>query len=238
MRISAGDVNNVWSLSPPYGAVWKLMWHGIGGSPCINLENTKCRWHFIPGLELQAVDVGTDGTIWGLTKDGRPCLFEWTVPEWRGEWKIGKCNDLMLGITCGSSQHAWAFNTAGLPFKFDHEANSWRICPPPASGNVVGIQCGADGDCWAIDADGQPYRYDEDFDWLKVGEMKVKKIAVGNFARVYCIAGAKNFLWRWRKEESRWVHVLTPCPFFEIAAGYDGTVWAIDKSHKLWWLYD
>jgi len=213
MKIAAGDVNNIWSLSPPFGAVWVYKWHGIDGSPCINLEGTKGRWHFIPGEELQAVDVAVDGTVWGLSKDGRPGTFDWTVSGWRGEWHFPKdLKEPMLGVSCGNKANVWAFNEMGLPFQYD--GGNWRICSPPASGNVVAIQCGADGDTWAIDADGQPFRYDEDFDWLKIGEMKVKKIAVGNFARVYAIAGAKNYVWRWRQNEDRWAHILSPCPFF------------------------
>ena len=30
----------------------------------------------------------------------------------------------------------------------------------------------------------------------------------------------------------RWAHILSPCPFFDIAAGHDGTVWAIDGEKK------
>jgi len=239
MKIAAGDVNHIWSLSPPFGAVWMWTWHNMNGSPCVNLEGTKGRWHFIPGEELQAVDVSVDGTVWGLTKDGRSGPFRWTVSGWRGEWDFMELKDesnRMCGLTCGNKDNIWAFNQSGLPFQFD--GKSWRICSPPASGNVVGIQCGADGDTWAIDADGQPYRYDEDFDWLKMGEMKVKKIAVGNCARVYAIAGVKNFVWQWKKEEERWAHILSPCPFIEIAAGHDGSVWAVDVHHKMWWLFD
>ena len=39
-------------------------------------------------------------------------------------------------------------------------------------------------------------RFDEDFDWLKIGEMKVKKIAVGNKNRVYAIAGVNQLVER------------------------------------------
>ena len=69
-------------------------------------------------------------------------------------------------------------------------------------------------------------------------QMKVKKIAVGNRSRVYCIAGQKNFVWRWRKDEERWAHILSPCPFVEIAVGHDGVVFCVDQNHKMWWLYD
>ena len=34
-QIQAGDINNVWSLSPPYGAVWTWRWHRVEGSPCV-----------------------------------------------------------------------------------------------------------------------------------------------------------------------------------------------------------
>jgi len=239
MSLACGDMNNLWCLSPPFGAVWVWKWHGLGGSPCINLqsEDSKGRWHFIPGHELQAVDTAADGTVWGLAKDGRTAHFEWTVSGWRGAFEFPKdSREPMLGITCGNKDNVWAFNEQGLPFQF--ETGAWRIRSPPASGNVVQIKCGADGDAWAIDADGQPFRFDEDFDWLKIGEMKVKKIAVGNKNRVYAIAGVRNYVWRWKKEEERWAHILSPCPFVDIAAGNDGTVWAVDRNKEMWWLHD
>ena len=112
-----------------------------------------------------------------------------------------------------------------------------RICSPPATGSVVGIQCGADGDTWAIDADGQPFRFDEDFDWLRMGEMKIKKIGVGNKDRVYAVAGSKGYVWRWKEDAKHWSHIATPCPFVDITAGNDGTVWCVDRKNRTWWLH-
>ena len=98
-------------------------------------------------------------------------------------------------IVVGSKDCIYGFNSVGLPFQWV-EDKGWRITSPPASGQVSQLACGTDGEPWAIDGEGQAYRWDEDFDWVKVGDMSISGIGVGNKNRVYVIAGLRKYVWK------------------------------------------
>ena len=66
--------------------------------------------------------------------------------------------------------------------------------------------------------------------WLVAG--------IPEFNTAMCFAGVRNYVWRWKKEEERWAHIMSPCPFVDIAAGNDDTVWAVDRNKEMWWLHD
>ena len=109
----------------------------------------------------------------------------------------GRCCavEQLVQIVVGKSDTIYAFNSVGLPFEWV-EGKGWRITSPPASGQVSLLACGSDGEPWAIDAEGQAYRWDEDFDWVKVGDMSISTIGVGNKNRVYVVAGLRHYVWR------------------------------------------
>eukprot|EP00658_Telonema_sp_P-2_P077877 TRINITY_DN7151_c0_g1_i1.p1 TRINITY_DN7151_c0_g1~~TRINITY_DN7151_c0_g1_i1.p1 ORF type:complete len:144 (+),score=18.80 TRINITY_DN7151_c0_g1_i1:385-816(+) len=143
----------------------------------------------------------------------------------------------MQKLAVGGKRCIWAVNKVGLPFQWAGD-KGWRICSPPASGQITRIACGSDGDTWAVDMEGQAYHWDPDFDWVKVGDLIISEIAVGNKNRVYVVAGSRRYVWKYVAEDDRWVHLQSPCPFYDISAGNDGSVWAVDKMNEVWWLYD
>ena len=61
---------------------------------------------------------------------------------------------------------------------------------------IKSIVCGSDGEAWSLDKNGYSYRYDPEFDWVKVGDMSLHKLAVGSRQRVYGIGGVRNYVWK------------------------------------------
>jgi len=238
IKMAVGNLNTLWCLSPPYGAVWEYKWHGLEGSECINLNDSKGRWHPHPGEDLRWIDVGTDGAVWGLTHEGKPLEFEWDMKGWRGHWNLlPTCGEEMVQVGVGKDG-VWAMSNDGLPYQWDQENDGWTPMAPPSSGKIKSIVCGSDGETWSLDKNGYSYRYDPEFDWVKVGDMSLHKLAVGSRQRVYGIGGVRNYVWKYNTSQDRWTHMVTPCPFIDIAAGADGSVWCIDKQKRIWWLYD
>eukprot|EP00656_Telonema_subtile_P041788 TRINITY_DN4708_c0_g1_i2.p1 TRINITY_DN4708_c0_g1~~TRINITY_DN4708_c0_g1_i2.p1 ORF type:complete len:192 (-),score=39.89 TRINITY_DN4708_c0_g1_i2:208-783(-) len=190
------------------------------------------------GEELSQVDVSPDGTAWGISRAGCALRFRWDVPGWRGHWEAvaSSTEDKMVQLAVGSRECVWGINSEGMPFKWEGGLKAWRLCSAPSSGQASSIKCGADGEPWALDADGQVFRWDEDFYWIQVGEVRLSGLAVGNKNRVYGLA--KGCVWKYHQEDDKWTQLKSPREFVDIAAGNDGSVWAVDQEQQVWWLYD
>merc|ERR1711988_406799 len=106
--------------------------------------------------------------------------------------------DVGCQIAVGGERCIWGLSSSGSPHRWE-EGQGWSIQDPPAAGTIplTSIAVGGNGECWGTCKDGLTYRFDQEFDWVKCGDMPVTRLSVGNQARIYAIAGVRNYVWKY-----------------------------------------
>lgn len=168
-------------------------------------------WRRVPG-DLRQVDVGDDGTAWGVTAAG-------AIRTWSGKGWVPVPGQL-IQISVGSAKHVWGVTSKDLIFRWNGSA--WDRVP----GNLRHVEVGADGEVWGINRADQIFRWTGN-SWQQVGG-NLRQVAVGSSGNVW---GVNKDGLIFRRGQSGWQQIGGSLSNISASAG--GLVWGVNKAGQV-----